>query len=179
MQACRSLRCSTKCVLHEYRHRHCHHTPRRGLKLAAEASCEAGRGYIASRRCREVDIEVVVEPRNAREAVNKQARRRIDAKFHSRIDNPVRCSTEELPARESMVDGLVEIVERRERTNDAAVVPWPAVVAADNSNPGRIARVRELVRDHAGRRERFSCPYAAKVFQSPNAEPWPSPSSAG
>src|SRR5258707_9532670 len=96
-------------------------------------------------------------------SVEIEARRGNDARLHARIDEPVRGGAEELSAREVMIDGLVEIIERGERPDDDVVVPRLEIVAADDADAERIATVGKSIGDHVGRCEAFGGPNTAPI----------------
>jgi hypothetical protein len=111
-------------------------TPIPGFRTAAtnsadirrQAEREARCGHIARCSRGEIDVEVVVEPRRARQSIKVQARRHHIAALRTNCGNPMRRGAEELSTREGVIDGLVEEIERGERAKDDVVVPWPEVV---------------------------------------------------
>src|SRR5260370_8002710 len=161
-------------VLREHGNRVPRELPSGGVILAADAKRKAGRGAVALRRRDKIDVEVMVEPRRTGKAVKIDSRRGDDARLDAGIDEPVRGGAEELSAREVMIDGLVEIIERGERPDDDVVVPRLEIVAADDADAERIATVGKSIGDHVGLCEAFGGPNTPPILgEFPPALPSP------
>src|SRR5258708_8003020 len=151
-------------VLREHGNRVPGERPGWRLVFAADAQRKRGRGAVARRRRDKIDVEVMVEPRRTGKAVKIDSRRGDDARLDAGIDEPVRGGAEELSAREVMIDGLVEIIERGERPDDDVVVPRLEIVAADDADAERIATVGKSLGDHVGRCAPFGGPNTAPIL---------------
>src|SRR5258708_9411378 len=132
--------------------------------LAAEAEGKGGGGEVVQRGRDRMEVGVRVEPRGTGKAVKIDSGGGDDARLDAGIDEPVRGGAEELSAREVMIDGLVEIIERGERPDDDVVVPRLEIVAADDADAERIATVGKSLGDHVGRCAPFGGPNTAPIL---------------
>ena len=75
------------------------------------------------------------------------------------VDDPRRRGAEEGPAREGVIDGLVEPIERGEWADDGYLFPRREIVALYDAAADRIAKSSELIGD---------CTCAGRCFRGPH-----------